>query len=120
MTRKPTIRYFSRIRGKYGFLYAKIRYLECRKTISTKILISKEQGKRLCSDGRFLPPWGEDDAELEHCIIENYTAAALAVARNLIDAGRFDSTPGKDFHELITEEITRQRIADFDFVNIEL
>lgn len=114
----PRIRYFTRFRGEYGYIYALLRFYKTRKTINTKIIISREQAKRFCSDGSFLPPTTIDDCELECVTLDKYTRNALKVVGEMVANNTFAETPGESIPAMIEVAMREEMIKSFDFVKI--
>lgn len=98
----PRIRYFTRFRGEYGYIYALLRFYKTRKTINTKIIISREQAKRLCSDGSFLPSESSvDDCRELGNKLDSYTRNALKVVGGMVANNTFAETSGESIPAMI-------------------
>lgn len=106
----PRIRYFTRFRGEYGYIYALLRFYKTRKTINTKIIISREQTKRFCSDGSFLPSESRvDDCRELGNTLDSYTRYALKVVREMVANNTFAEIPGKSIPAMIGTAIKGAR-----------
>jgi hypothetical protein len=90
----PSLRYFARFKGNFGYLRATARNGEIRKSILTPLVITREQLKRLNTRGYIDPVQGVEDMRLDGRLRE-YTATAWEVFNALIAAGTFAPTPAE-------------------------
>ena len=100
----PSLRYFARFKGIFGYLRATARNGEIRKSILTPLVISREQLKRLNTLGYIDPVQGVEDMRLDGRLRE-YTATAWEVFNELLAAGTFAATPSEYISTAILNRI---------------
>lgn len=96
----PSLRYFARFKGNFGYLRATARNGEVRKSILTPLVISREQLKRLNTLGYIAPVQGVEDMRLDGRLRE-YTATAWEVLNAMLAAGTFATTPSESISTAI-------------------
>lgn len=98
--KKPTLRYFARFKGNFGYLRATARNGEIRKYILTPLVINRDQLSRLNTLGYIDPVQGVEDMRLGGRLWE-YTATAWEVLNELLAAGTFATTPAESISTAI-------------------
>lgn len=113
----PSLRYFARFKGNFGYLRATARNGEIRKSILTPLVITREQLSRLNTLGRIDPVQSVEDMRLDGRLRE-YNATAWEVFNALIAAGTFATTPAEyistailNRHKSKEEERVKRRFA---------
>lgn len=113
----PSLRYFARFRGNFGYLRATARNGEIRKSILTPLVINRDQLSRLNTIGRIDPVQSVEDMRLATRLRE-YTATAWEVLNALIADGAFATTPAEsistailDRHKSKEEERVKRSLA---------
>ena len=104
----PSLRYFARFKGNFGYLRATARNGEIRKSILTPLVISREQLKRLNTLGYIDPVQGVEDMRLDGRL-RRYTATAWEVFNELLAAGTFATTPSESISTAIFNRIMHKR-----------
>ena len=115
----PSLRYFARFKGNFGYLRATARNGEIRKSILTPLVITREQLSRLNTLGYIDPVQGVEDMKLNGRL-RDYTATAWEVFNALIASGTFATTPAEYISTAIlnrhkskeTERIKRHLAAE--------
>lgn len=102
--KKPTLRYFAKFRGNFGYLRATARNGEIRKSILTPLVITRDQLSRLKTLGYIDPVQGVEDMRLDGRLRE-YTATAWEVFNELLAAGTFATTPSESISTAIFNRI---------------
>lgn len=102
--KKPTLRYFAKFRGDFGYLRATARNGEIRKSIVTPLVINRDQLSRLNTLGYIDPVQGVEDMRLDGRLRE-YTATAWEVFNELLAAGAFATTPSESISTAIFNRI---------------
>lgn len=97
---KPSLRYFARFKGNFGYLRATARNGEFRKSILTPLVINRDQLSRLNTLGYIDPVQGVEDMRLDGRLRE-YTATAWEVFNELLAAGTFATTPSESISTAI-------------------
>lgn len=97
---KPSLRYFARFKGNFGYLRATARNREIRKTILTPLVINRDQLSRLNTLGYIDPVQGVEDMRLDGRLRE-YTATAWEVLNAMLAAGTFATTPAESISTAI-------------------
>lgn len=98
----PSLRYFARFKGNFGYLRATARNGEIRKSILTPLVITREQLSRLNTLGHIAPVQGIEDMKLDGRLRE-YTATAWEVFNAMLAAGTFATTPAEHISTAILE-----------------
>ena len=99
----PSLRYFAKFRGDFGYLRAIARNGEIRKSIVTPLVITREQLSRLNSLGHLDPMAPTiEDVRLEGRLRE-YTATAWEVINTLIASGEFATFPSEKISTAIMQ-----------------
>ena len=96
----PSLRYFARFKGNFGYLRATARNGEIRKSILTPLVINRDQISRLNTLGYIDPVQGVEDMRLDGRLRE-YTATAWEVFNELLAAGAFATTPSESISTAI-------------------
>lgn len=87
-------RYFTRFRGDSGFVRVVVTYHKQRKVITSPIRITSDQAERLWSEGYVKPIRNSAEYKV-NLQIYDFANELIAVVTNLIETGRYKSTPGK-------------------------
>lgn len=98
----PSLRYFARFKGHFGYLRATARSGEIRKYILTPLVINRDQLSRLNTLGYIDPVQGVEDMRLDGRLRE-YTATAWEVFNELLATGTFATTPAENISTAIFE-----------------
>lgn len=111
--KKPTLRYFARFRGAFGYLRAVINNGQTRKYILTPLVITAEQLTRLDRAGHVNQPQGDADHLLEGRLLQ-YTNYIWQTVNPLLESGEFDAMPSEHLTTAIlntkkTEEAKREK-----------
>ncbi len=111
--KRPSLRYFARFRGDYGYLRAVVRYESTRKCITTPLVITRSQLSKLDTSGTLeIEPGNTSDALL--CgRLKAYTAIVWHVVRPLIQSGKFAATKGEELTEAINKAQAQERKASY-------
>lgn len=99
----PSLRYFARFKGNFGYLRATARNGEIRKSILTPLVITREQLTRLNTLGHIDPVQGVEDMRLGNRLRE-YTATAWEVFKAMLAAGTFATTPAEHISTAILNQ----------------
>lgn len=108
--KRPSLRYFAKFRGNFGYLRATARNGEIRKSIVTPLVIDREQLSRLNTLGRIDPVQSVEDIRL-NVRLRKYTVTAWEVINSLIAAGTFAATPS----EYISTAILKRQKSKEDY-----
>ena len=92
--KKPSLRYFARFKGNFGYLRAVINNGSKRKYVLTPLVITAEQLTRLDRSGHINQPQNNADHILEGRLRE-YTNYIWQTVNPLLASGEFDAMPSE-------------------------
>lgn len=105
--KNPSLRYFTRFKGVFGYLHAFVRYDKTRRYILTPIVVTKEQLARLDTAGHIRPVTSMADAKVEQQLQE-FTAVVWQVFTPLLASGEFENMRGEEITALVVRELSRR------------